>query len=341
MAVHVLEPIEPYNGLYFKTCFYNALFPALAYLGRSECRFLMNEMFVYEFDEEHGQISQAAIGLYPEEELYRLLGLAFKREDNMDDPIHSVIRAINHRQPVILLIDSFFESIRPDTYQKYHLPHYILVHGYDMDRQVFHIIEHRYQESMLYIKRELPFEDVALCCEGVKEKFGHLRHLPNFLSFSLRTGEPQSEPDPLRNASMDYYRHAWNERERVLGCLPEMQKFHRAFSHICASESLLRAWVERQFGQWPFRLTSVILNKMLEKQRLQILEFPETLNSRLGQVIEDWKLIQAILLKYKTTGVYNAESIETVVGKIALMQEAETAYYSEFFSHVQTRMQRG
>lgn len=57
-------------------------------------------------------------------------------------------------RPVVLWVDCYELPIRKDTFRKKHLPHTILVHGYNDCTGHFHIIEHLQMENLSYDKKQ-------------------------------------------------------------------------------------------------------------------------------------------------------------------------------------------
>lgn len=339
MTRKLLEPVEPYNELFYKSCFYSALFSAFGCLGRDETRFLFNDLFVYRFDERVSQLDLLAVPLHPEPELYRLTGIDVHVEPETESVVSSLVRAIDRHRPVILFIDCFYEPIRPDTYQKLHMPHFILVFGYDSAREIFHIVEHRYRDSLRYERRELGFDDVARCYEGAKRHFENKRNLPNFMAFSVDDRrDPPISGELARQAVRDFAAHALDGKERLLASLSEIKRFAASLQDVAASESVLKEWVRELFRHWPSSLTRILHNKTLEKHRLLKLSFPPPVVELLEKSLKSWQLVRSVLYKYKENAVYNPRSVDYLLAKTEALFETESAYYAQFYDCLPHRM---
>lgn len=159
----VIKNIIPFNNIFYKSCFYNALFTSLQHFNKSILQFLSAEVYKYEWNQQNNDqmgfqltyiADQNDIDKLFEQRVYTY---GIRNNENI---VFDVISAIDENRPVILGIDCFYESIRKDTYQKIHWPHNIVVFGYNCEMQIFHVIEHSHIDSLEYKEQFIPFEDI-------------------------------------------------------------------------------------------------------------------------------------------------------------------------------------
>lgn len=48
----ILDNFEPYNDIWYKNCFYHALFPIVTHFNRNISPFLINDIFIYRYDKD-------------------------------------------------------------------------------------------------------------------------------------------------------------------------------------------------------------------------------------------------------------------------------------------------
>lgn len=150
----IINDIEPYNDIMLKNCFYNSLFSVLRFYQKDTTKLLMNEVGYLELNNEYL--------IYETEDVLEIntmlndIGLKFI--ESTDENINNfIISFIDKRCPIIVNVDCFYLKIRQDTYKKTHCVHSITIYGYDSYREKYMIIEHDYQNSTRFKKREIDF----------------------------------------------------------------------------------------------------------------------------------------------------------------------------------------
>lgn len=168
----IINNVEPYNNLFYRSCFYNSFFPVMNLYKRNILDFIGNDISYYvinEYKMDDGiweDFNVEYFAAQPFEKILANTGIHMNTKDVSDDLIEDICHSISQNYPVILWVDPFYESIRYDTYLKKHMSHTWLIYGYDKWNQTINIIEHRYSGSLSYEKKNISFSDAVNCYDG-------------------------------------------------------------------------------------------------------------------------------------------------------------------------------
>jgi len=177
----VIKDIEPYNELFFESCFYNSLFAVLNYYKIDFYQVIKQYSLYYEYSVEDGLGRISADGDWKRDimEILREVNVKCTCLSPRVKLTEQIKDAINRKHPVILWIDCYYESYRRDTYQKKHFPHTLTIWGYDEKSQIFNILEHEASDSLYYNKTQISFDELL---EGYE---GYLTHFASFGNYTF------------------------------------------------------------------------------------------------------------------------------------------------------------
>jgi phenylalanine racemase len=139
-----IEGVQPFNRFFFRSCYYHQLIAGLAAFGIPAESILLS---YFVFPRKGFEIEKIVI---PEKTLEKVLGYQNKR-CNLSKK--QLLHNIDKQRPVIVGVDCFHFESRPDTYQKMHDPHYVLVYGYDIDNGTLNVVDHNYRNSWEYSEK--------------------------------------------------------------------------------------------------------------------------------------------------------------------------------------------
>ena len=146
MPKNKLEGVRPFNGCYFRSCFYHQLIAGMGCFGLSADNVLMTAFPVI------GENFEARDRILSPETVRKCSGCRTKEILLTKDRL---IRSIDAGHPVIVGVDCFYLEGRTDTYQKLHLTHFLLVYGYDTERDIVNAVDHSYVNSYKYTEKEV------------------------------------------------------------------------------------------------------------------------------------------------------------------------------------------
>lgn len=189
----ILDNIEPYNDIYYKNCFYQAFFPVVNHFNKDIALFLLNDIFVYDYDKEKDglRFDLKALSIESESKLMEEIGIVLQAKKS-SSIISDLKTSINSERPVIIPIDAYYESFRPGVYLGSHTPHNLLVYGYNEYEQTFNILEQISKDSLRCGKNTISYMDTDNCYNGYLNNFLNDNKLPTYYEFYLDQSNPVS-----------------------------------------------------------------------------------------------------------------------------------------------------
>ena len=146
MPKNKLEGVRPFNGCYFRSCFYHQLIAGMGSFGLPADNVLLTAFPVI------GENFEARELVLDAETIRNYSGCKTKEILLTKDRL---IRSIDAGHPVIVGVDCFYLEGRTDTYQKTHLTHFLLVYGYDTENDIVNAVDHSYVNSYKYTEKEV------------------------------------------------------------------------------------------------------------------------------------------------------------------------------------------
>lgn len=178
--------VNPWNELYYDNCYYSALFAMLLHFNRSITPILLSDFFVYGSKDDVLELTRKR--LYDDRaDLISQMGIKEDVYTEVDDVIACIRKCIDRDNLPMVWIDCFYESIRPDAYQKNHWGHILLVYGYDDEKETVEFLEHSYTDSFTYKRANMSYSDFKLCYESMKSR---MKDFSGFIEFSEKDREP-------------------------------------------------------------------------------------------------------------------------------------------------------
>ena len=152
MKKNKIEGIIPFNDFFFRSCYYHQLISGLSCFGIKKEQVLLNAITLINDNYVVG-----GGGELDESKLEKTFG--YKRKYcNIDKS--KLIKSIDAGNPLIVGVDCFYLESRPDSYKIQHMAHYILVYGYDLEKETLNIVDHQYRNSMDYTEKIVSLENI-------------------------------------------------------------------------------------------------------------------------------------------------------------------------------------
>jgi FkbH-like protein len=316
-----LQDIEPFNAFIYKSCFYSSAFPAVIHLKRSIMPFLINDSIVYHYEPEK-ELTALYQPVLPIEAILQTQGIMLREKEQTDTIIDDILQALMQKRPVVVWVDCFYESIRPDTYNTIHHPHTLLIYGCDRLRQVFSIIEHKNLESPFYEKQEIPFEDIKRAYEGFLHHF-HAGQPETYYEFIAKKEWADESIDLVALFRENSLIH----KPLILKGIQMLQQFHKDFERIVHEREVLETRAEKLIAD----LSTVIAAKRVEAYKLKHLDIDQELQDFPQKIVESWNIIRSVLAKFQYSGRYNQSAIETSLAQLSNIMAYEISYAERVF----------
>ncbi|MCX7922794.1 MAG: BtrH N-terminal domain-containing protein [Clostridia bacterium] len=356
-----LDNIGPFNDIFYKMCYYNALFSVVNHLGKSVLPFLASDVYAYNYDTNKNipNIDFKILSFKTDEQLLKESGIVEEAKEPGYDVIEDIIESISADKPVILFVDCYYESIRRDVYLKHHWPHSLLIYGYDESKQVCNVIEHKYRDSLTYDKCTLSYLDTINALNGYMTNFmlegddtsaeylevvgteknsmaDLMRYLETFpvkartkpyFEYSLAQGEEISIS--VEECMKTFKETLYNNREVVDKGLEGLKLFVENYKALANSEQ----FPAQTFEDLNSSTNNILTIKQVEKYKMsQLLKDRADIIGVLDEIISNWGAVRASVAKMMYSGAINANSFVFTVDKLEEICHLEQKYNEMMFS---------
>ncbi|MDH6430644.1 hypothetical protein BSK62_22685 [Paenibacillus odorifer] len=328
----IIEPIEPFNEIYYQSCLYNSLFPIIRHFQLSILPLLINDWIVYEATRTGegllcGISYRTKTGL---SEGLTGLGVAVEKRELVETVIDRIKSAIDMERPVVLWVDCYEMPIRKDTFQKKHLPHTILVHGYDDVSSQFHIVEHLQTENLSYGKKTIMMEDLERAFIGFDNEFNKgQKKMDSYYEFykmkqdvsTIYKGEVETYQELIR-INMDAITEGLDNLLEVT---------EQLYGRLMQQAPISIEFAAKQLD----KLNSLILAKQAEHYKLKLLQMEqEPYCAILLNIINEWSIIRGIVAKYVYSNHFEVERFSDLPDRMNNIYEAELEFYANYCSKI-------
>lgn len=236
-----IESIEPFNDFFYHSCFYSALFPIVKYFGKPIWALVINGVIGYKFYNGNGQCGLYSHYNYIEsvENCLSKQGIKMKCEVKVEDVVSKTIEELKNDEPVMVSIDCFYESIREDCFQKQHLPHTLLVIGYDFEMNTFHVIEQNHVEDVILNERILLMEDLRSAYEGFLNYF-HDGISSTYVTFQT---DLESESENEKESIYQYYLQNYSKTmPAIKKGIEDLKQFKKSIGSFIEKREMLETY---------------------------------------------------------------------------------------------------
>ncbi|NFF81608.1 hypothetical protein FC764_10220 [Clostridium botulinum] len=325
----VIENIEPFNDAYYKYCFFNSLFPIIAHFKRDILEFLINDVLVYKDDEfTKLRFNSDYLPIYSFERMCcGELGIKFDYKKECEDIVTHTISSIDKNRPVIVLVDCFYEKIRPEMYGKIHWFHTLTVYGYDKEIEMFDIIEHQHKDNLDYKKRKISFNELADSNLGYFRNFHDKIKREPFFSFYLDEEHNENYIRMNEDELKDKFKSNMILRKKeILEGILKLESFGEMLKEIVEDEDKLKEYAEDIVN-----ITNNIINcKRVEMYKVENI-FPDKyeMSNLINIIIDNWSKIRKIIGKYLFSEIYKSTNLKKIHELVDDIIDLEQIYVSK------------
>lgn len=323
---NVIEGIAPFNDIFYRSCIYNSIFSVVNFFGLNILPILTNDVVLYRPAEKLTPYEK--MDFIEEKTIEAVLkenGMELKRYEVEDNVIQHIIDAIDSGKPVIVGVDCFYESIRPEFYLKENWPHNILVYGYDNASREMIVMEHTGINNLDYQEQRLSYLDLEYAYHSNRIKYSRAERGRYYLECSKTAGNEYAQTDDL----LGVYKE--NVKEHIKDIRLNIEELPRLIEYIednmpsdeTASDN--RTWIAR------------LLDAIVEAKKAQsyLLEKLNTVNDMgehspgilMDKILKRWKYARNALYKTIYSGEYDTELMEDALKGLNDVQKLENDFY--------------
>lgn len=161
-----IRNLSPNVAFFYKDCFFSCLFIIIDYFGQPAVHYLSGETLL--FQENEYSLLGGSAAVYVHTSRQALLSQMQIRQHPLvygDKIIAQIRMALDKGMLVVVKVDCFYESLRPELYRKKHLDHSLLVLDYNEANDSFTVMEHHNPDSLLYERQTIFSSELRTCME--------------------------------------------------------------------------------------------------------------------------------------------------------------------------------
>lgn len=320
-----IHNIEPYNELFFISCFYNCLFSIIKYHEKSNMSFLINNIPLYNYQSLKGNyLTINNLFAINTKELLEQIGIEELSKQNDMNVIADLISSIDENKPVLLNIDRYFMPGDEEFYLQRHKGQVILIYGYDEIQMTFNIIEQKHEDSLTYHKKTISYEDVNNLYKGYLQLLDINLSKNSFRQYYLKE-DFQEEKIDYKNL---YLQANKNYEQDIKMGLQSLESFIKDYELLFLVEQNIR----KNGASLLDGLNKVINAKKTEIKILHDLFGGEHhLTSLKIEVETKWSIIRSKLARFIFSSIYQKEAfinLQTILNDI---YQLESKFYNTIY----------
>lgn len=300
MKSRVLENVEPFNEFNLYDCMLHAVFSVVNHFGRHVYPFFFKS--AYKFD----LCGAVCINSKRKktEDILSEMGIVQSGKNVSEDIIADIKNALTAEHPAVVCLDCYYESIRDDSYMKNHFSHAFLIYGFDDNTEKFHIIEHKYNNSVIYMKRQIGYADIISCYRSGIDNLGLQNYGDTFFEYFAVPDFEYGLND--RDYYIRYLDDINRNRKFLKNNLVELRDNILDFITLISDIDNLDEVISR--------LNEVVDEKNKEKYILLSLFHDDFSGLKLiiDKIINEWTIIRGIIAKMKYSEKIDERNLDNI-----------------------------
>ncbi|WP_432409117.1 amino acid adenylation domain-containing protein [Wukongibacter sp. M2B1] len=327
---NILDNIEPFNEVFYRSCFFHALFAAVNYFNRDITPILANEIMSYSYDKDRSGVKlniqwEQIRNVKEVLEDIGITGIQKIRSNNIMDDVKS---AISQNRPAIVYTDCFYESIREDMYKKDHWRHCVLVFGYDESKQTCNVLEHSGINNLDFRECTMSYTDIINSYNGYVVNFQKGDEIPTYFELELANDFSDKYIYDANRYKSIFAHNMLNRKDTILQGLEYLVEFRDDFYEFTSNEETLRTYCSELL----FTVNHIMLCKQVERFKLlKLLGHDNAFISYLDEIVDNWRFIRSVILKYFYSSKYKRRSLENLMSNLEKIYEIEKQYNKSLF----------
>lgn len=300
-----IDKVKPFNDLYFRSCYYHQLLAGLKAFDINKDEVLLSFFTLIKPNFNIKEINFNEKKKFLKTRNYKIRLCNLNKE--------KLVNKLDKGYPIILGIDDYYLESKEVTYLKHHEPHFLLVYGYDLDRDIANVVEHDYFNDYNYKEKELSLNNILLA----NQKF-------RFISKKKRTCKVLI---PKISNNKNLFKHIKNKYL--------INNQSNSYKNLIFFKSLICNNITKVLD-FADKLSNYF-GKLKEQYHLltqtNILKISENLIDKLNELIIRYSMILSVIWKvnYLKNTSYLERNINTIIKKIDEILGLEEEIYKELY----------
>ncbi|WP_124066374.1 beta-ketoacyl synthase N-terminal-like domain-containing protein [Clostridium sp. E02] len=328
-----IDNLKGNYGIFYKSCFYNSLFPIIDHFNKDITAFLSNDIITYEYllneqDTNILDINYTEINSF--EQLIDTIGLKFTAHYYVSNVEQDIIRSISNKKPVLLYVDCYYASIREDCFNKNHLAHTWLIKGVDSVSKTFHIIEHQSHDSLKYTEKMVGYQELVNAYIGFNDYYNMDETQYSYYEFSPKLNDSLLETKDYRYTFVQNMIH---NKSMVNNGLKKLEQFAKDYPGFISDEIQYKKSADILFDS----INHIINAKKIEEFRWLRLfgDKQDDLVSLIKDIIISWNKIRVKIGKCNYTSIYRKDTLATTIKEMKRIVTLENDFFNKQFSIIE------
>lgn len=314
-----INKVEPFNDIYYRSCIYNSIFPAVKYFGVPVISFLINDVICYgSITSQYGRLFGCEyFSVRTIEEILFENGLDVEmcHLSDREQLWEKIKNSIKKGKLVIIWLDSFHISFREDVYNKNHTPHSWLIHGINESNRELYIIEQSEREVLNYEEKRTSFDVLAIAYDSFLELYGEKFEHTMYIMDGSR--EQKSKYD-TNSYIQQYSKYFFEYEEEIIAGIKKLNRFRKKLKRDVENERRLY----RKQEELIYLLNQIINDKIAEQYKWILIKDEKKVQI-LDKIIQLWGSIRIPIYKFSLTNNYKAvkfKAISLIVNEIIKLE---------------------
>ncbi|MBB6022766.1 hypothetical protein HNR77_003865 [Paenibacillus sp. JGP012] len=318
--------IEPFDEIYYRSCFYNPLISSIYYYGGTVFPILAEDIGVYQYIESTSgfQLNERNIGR-PVVDILKDMNIHLDSDFFLpESPIESIQKAIQAGTPVFVPIDRYYWKANPE-YQKEHARHYFLIIGYD--ERNFKIIDSRTLDSTsgTSFLNKISFQEVKESVRGWELWDGKDESINiTRIMGTVKNGDPIAIHESIECFRNNLCLH-YNE---IKAGIEDIRKAAHSYANLESLDKINIQNIASDISQ---------LKKLKVIEMFRYKKFFDTKSelplSLMENTIKSFGLVQGALIKLKVTGKLRTDVVESIHQRMMEIYENELRVLDVIYSY--------
>lgn len=299
-----MSNIIPFNDIFYKYCFYNPFFTVLNHFNIDIKIFISDDFFVYKYNEKNDDFYIMYLNSDDQFDTLRNNGVLVNTQNKSSNIVHDLKNSIRSNNPVILKL------LRPITY--------LAFFGFDDSNKMFKTVKERGVDTILI---DIPYEEIEIKynrrIEKHEQNFGPIIE-PTYFEFQNNNRQiPCTNEIDIKKTFIKNIITKKNDYRLSLD--KDLRLFIKNFTQKVSSETIIKDNIEALLTQ----IKNIRNNKVSQKYSFEVIIGINDTTNLLEIIVENWKLIMALLTKYQISGKYSIEKIQKCIEKLNEIYEYE------------------
>ena len=247
------------------------------------------------------------------------MGIEGNYKEKSESIQSDIMNAIDHQNPVILWVDCYYASIRPDVYRKKHQAHTWLIYGYDVKYQMFHIIEHSNKDNLFYRKKVVSFDELENAYQGYLSQFHKMNVDMTYYEFE----NSKHSQNIVTDYKAVYENYILDNKDKIQTGLKLLQHYIEDYQLLALSEEQLHDKID----ELVVALNDIINAKKIVQYRCgKIYSLQSKKYELISKILKQYQKIRGILVKYQYTSSYRKKDMEQSIFLVKDIYPMECEY---------------